>query len=69
MTFIAVFNIFFKHFVGILTSYAGIFLFLMMVVTGWAEHDKRPKASRFLFVGGGVLVFLWTWVKVSSLFI
>mgnify|MGYP001558307157 CR=1 FL=1 len=69
ITFIYIFNLFFKHFVGILTTFSGLFMFLMMVVTGWAEHDKRPAAARTLFVGGGVLTFLWIWVKISSLFL
>jgi hypothetical protein len=69
MDFLTIINIFFKHFLGILFSFSGLFLFTMMLVTGWAEHEKRPKASRLLFVGGGVLVFLWIWIKVSTLFI
>jgi len=69
MDILSIINIFFKHFLEVLFRFPGLFMFMMMLITGWAEHEKRPTASRFLFVGGGVLIFLWIWIKVSSLFV
>ena len=50
----------------IFSGFVGLFLFLLMILTGWVERERRPLRSRFLIIGGMLFTVGWLWVQVIS---
>ncbi len=43
----------------------GVFLFLLMVLTGWMERKHKPVSSKILVVGGTGLIIVWLWIQIA----
>lgn len=48
------------------SGFIGLFFFLLMVLTGWTEREKRPIASQILMWGGLSLSLFWTLIQFFS---
>jgi hypothetical protein len=56
------------HFTRTLLTFAsgflGLFLFLLMMLTGWTEKKQKPIASKVLIWGGAALCVFWLWIQI-----
>lgn len=43
----------------------GVFLFLLMILTGWTERARQPRRARFLMIGGTGLIIVWLWTRIA----
>lgn len=46
------------------SGFVGLFLFLLMILTGWTEKKTKPIASKILIWGGAVMCIIWLWIQV-----
>lgn len=49
----------------IASGLVGVFLFLLMILTGWMERARRPIGSKILIIGGLCLIIVWLWVQIA----
>lgn len=68
MALITFINTFFLSLFSLLSTVGGLFLFVLMVIAGWTERERRPRAARSLFIGGWVFTIIWFWVQTGMQF-
>ena len=48
-----------------LFGFVGVFLFLLMILTGWLERAHKPRSSKVLVFGGMGLLIIWLWTQIG----
>ncbi len=49
----------------IASGLVGVFLFLLMILTGWMERTSKPFSSKILLTGGTGLIIVWLWIQIA----
>lgn len=49
----------------IASGLVGVFLFLLMILTGWIERKHKPLSSNILMFGGMSLSIVWLWIQIA----
>ncbi|MEK6858518.1 MAG: hypothetical protein AABX53_01240 [Nanoarchaeota archaeon] len=48
-----------------LSGFVGVFLFLLMILTGWLERKHKPRSSNLLVFGGMGMLIIWLWTRIG----
>jgi hypothetical protein len=48
----------------IISGLVGVFIFLLMVLTGWIERKQKPTSSKILLIGGMGMLIIWLWIRI-----
>lgn len=48
----------------IISGLVGVFIFLLMVLTGWIERKQKPISSKILLIGGMGMLIIWLWIRI-----
>lgn len=50
---------------SVLSGLVGVFIFLLMILTGWIERTHKPGSSRILVFGGMGMLIIWLWTRIG----
>jgi hypothetical protein len=48
----------------LISGLVGVFIFLLMVLTGWIERKQKPMSSKILLIGGMGMLIIWLWIRI-----
>lgn len=50
---------------SVLSGLVGVFIFLLMILTGWLERRHKPLTSNILVFGGAIMLIFWLWIQIG----
>lgn len=50
---------------SIMSGLVGVFIFLLMMLTGWLERTHKPLPSKILVFGGMGMLIIWLWIQIG----